>query len=69
MREQLDMDNIVQLSISEKSQLAAIALKVMEADVEGVGWITLRIDSELLIPLYVAIAAGLEALDEKSNNL
>ena len=69
MREQLDMDNIVQLSISEKSQLAAIAFKVMEADVEGVGWITLRIDSELLIPLYVAIAAGLEALDEKSNNL
>ena len=69
MREQLDMDNIVQLSISEKSQLAAIALKVMEADVKGVGWITLRIDNELLIPLYVAIAAGLEALDEKSNNL
>ena len=65
MREQLDMDAIVQLSISEKSQLAAIALKVMEADVEGVGWITLRIDNELLIPLYVAIAAGLEALDEK----
>jgi hypothetical protein len=65
MRKQLDMDNIVQLSISEKSQLAVIALKVMEADVEGVGWITLRIDNELLIPLYVAIAAGLEALDEK----
>jgi len=57
-----DLNEKIDLSIWERSQIARFAMLFMQADSEGLSQQEIIIPPELFIPFFMVIASGLEAL-------